>query len=940
MALFEDQNITIFSSREEIRNNLIIFAKQYLELETVDLYKTSFVSYIINVLSILSANQMFYESSMYKEFFLTKAQLMESVVNLANWIGYTVPDATPASVNVLFDMPLSFKDAQISFTIPNDFTVTASDMVFMIDSTFALEAVLESSTEDSVQEEIQSMITQGIQVEILNNRLVTVRNANGFSFPVQLDIREGADNSAVQFSLPFNQISKQLEVFQIPETLEYYQFFSKRISELTGQISDSEVYVFPKEIDITEIDTIGDFDIAFDEETKNQYKWTESEAGLYTLTQDDEEYVINKYGTEADFSFGNGVLGKQPPRDGSIIIILTLTKGEDGNIIPGAITTADDLYYQSSENRVQKIKFDVTNVASGTGGKNAPTISEIKSAAITNLTSKQRLVSSLDYKNFDDIATDVPLYNATPILKRSDLKINEICMFSMLTYTNPAGTEEIVPTRNIIFPVDSTADISSSNLYIPRGTSPGGINSDYETLFNMYVIPATSSVEYEYSTNEIDITTALQNTDPQYNPLAYLIVPSVTFSTEINSTNTDLIDVDVYANVEHVITDYVTQFRAKLTTMYNGLVYNMATELDTDDPSIIVGFSYSFTDILNFPKGNVQFKVSVEGLIPYDKITQEDKIRLGIADDPTQPSVWFTISIYTSDVTLRQDLSSYMISSVTTETTDGIITYSIHNVPVILTEYLNQEGFNQKDFEFAVLQDLIDNIKINSKKMLTDFINIKFPDTTGSLTNMQLNETETIPVISRSLTSIPSSPSLNDCYIINGQEGTDSFSQNWNDYINDLVTWNGATWVIETPNLDTTIIVENSYDPLDPDEGKTLVWNGAEWVYSVFNIPLELEVQIHKDPVYSLSSSALVSNIKTAVLTYFASKFGMDKDLDRSELLSVIRQVEGVRYATIIRPEIDIKFTYELEDLTFAQLLDYTPQLVAITSDSITIIIV
>ena len=171
MALFEDQNITIFSSREEIRNNLIIFAKQYLELETVDLYKTSFVSYIINVLSILSANQMFYESSMYKEFFLTKAQLMESVVNLANWIGYTVPDATPASVNVLFDMPLSFKDAQISFTIPNDFTVTASDMVFMIDSTFALEAVLESSTEDSVQEEIQSMITQGIQVEILNLQL-------------------------------------------------------------------------------------------------------------------------------------------------------------------------------------------------------------------------------------------------------------------------------------------------------------------------------------------------------------------------------------------------------------------------------------------------------------------------------------------------------------------------------------------------------------------------------------------------------------------------------------------------------------------------------------------------------------------------------------------------------------------------------------------------
>jgi hypothetical protein len=52
-----EASVEIYSSREKIRNQLTEYVKKYLGLENVDLYKTSFVSYIIDMLSILSTNQ-------------------------------------------------------------------------------------------------------------------------------------------------------------------------------------------------------------------------------------------------------------------------------------------------------------------------------------------------------------------------------------------------------------------------------------------------------------------------------------------------------------------------------------------------------------------------------------------------------------------------------------------------------------------------------------------------------------------------------------------------------------------------------------------------------------------------------------------------------------------------------------------------------------------
>ena len=95
----------IYLSRDQIVNQITEFAKQYLELENIVLTKSSFLSFVINTLSTLTSNLLFYETSVYREFFLTTAQLPESVLNLSAFLGYNTKEASYATVNVLITIP-------------------------------------------------------------------------------------------------------------------------------------------------------------------------------------------------------------------------------------------------------------------------------------------------------------------------------------------------------------------------------------------------------------------------------------------------------------------------------------------------------------------------------------------------------------------------------------------------------------------------------------------------------------------------------------------------------------------------------------------------------------------------------------------------------------------------------------------------------------------
>jgi len=849
-------SINILTSRDGIRNQLVDYAKSYLELENVDLYYTSFLSYIINVLSVLTSNQLYYTSTIYREFFLTEAQLEESVYNLVKWIGYTPSTATPAKTDILMTLPLKFKDNDVTFKIPNNFKVKSGDIIYTIDSPLIVKL-----DKDDIQSEEDDMDNEGINIRVLNNKAVTVRNDKGYFFPVLLDSK----NETASFMIPFTQYEIHEFTYQVPEDLEIYQFWSVTL-EYSGMAWTQKVYEVYD-------DGSGTVTTLLQQAEANS---------LYTMTSHDKKYVFVPSYNKADIYFGNGIIGKQPTPGSTIKIEVLITKGESGRVITGALNQSDKLYY-SAGGKTLPIKLTVTNPSPALGGEDAPSISQIKSRAIANLTSKERFVSEQDYNDLEDILPQTPLADSVPILKRSDIKINEIMLFTKLKYQ-----DMICPTRNITLGIDTSSYLVTD--IIPAGTIVDVDGEDYETLFTLQPQYLENYVQYQYIINEINTTPVLEiNTD--YSQYCYIIMTNVNYK----KNNDEFI---VTAQITE-IPDEVTDFECTLITDWDGRHYPMTLNIDVS--GALESFTYIFPSYLTIPLNKQTFRFNITGMWNGER----------------KP-----ISTYVANTIVRKNLDDFMMSSMTVNSPTQ---YLIHNVPVIRHSYFADEDINRPLFELLTLQKLIYNIDINSRKMLTDFINIKFSDTTGKLNNMKYNTPTKGNVISKTQTLVPSSPLNEQQWLVNGTE-----DPSWFNYKNYIAIWyDVGGWTFIKPSVNDSVYVI--------DENKSYVYTSCEWIEPIFDIPFEVKAIVTKDPNSPISSSILIENIKNALLNTFVTKFGLDRDIDKSEILSVIRSVDGVTYVKLQKPEIDIRFKFNVEDLTLNTLLDYTPQLVAFTYDNITI---
>lgn len=117
----------IVASRDAIKTQIWDLIQQYMELENVDPVQSSFLSFLIDIMSTLTSNLMFYQTSVYREFFITQAQLPESVHNLSSFLGYQPSDAQYATVDLLIKFPLPFNDPNAYFTFPSGFEFLTTD---------------------------------------------------------------------------------------------------------------------------------------------------------------------------------------------------------------------------------------------------------------------------------------------------------------------------------------------------------------------------------------------------------------------------------------------------------------------------------------------------------------------------------------------------------------------------------------------------------------------------------------------------------------------------------------------------------------------------------------------------------------------------------------------------------------------------------------------
>lgn len=688
----------VFKSRDQIRNQITEFLQTYLELENVDLTKSSFLAFMVEVLSTITSNVLFYQISTYKEFFLTKAQLPESIYNLAAYLGYSAETATPASLDVLFTVPLTFEDAVASFTIPEGFQVKGTDNI-IFSSYWDTEVTITNNSSVSV------ILTEGTKVF---NMPVTIRNQTAY------------------FVLPFLQYFTDVQEFQISEDLQVYQFISLEV-EVSGEIADITVEV--------------------KEPGQAGYTTYSEVASLFLMESTTKGYVIRRTDDGFRLQFGNGLIGYQPAGGSTIRVTTNLTEGEDGNVVAGTVTQGDRIYTTTTAGLNQVVNYEITNTEPAVNGEDEESLDEIRRNAITNLTALERLVSENDYVNADVIIDNSPLnQNSLPVLKRSDIKVNEISLFTTLNFNG-----EIVPSRNLFKEFSST--------YVPKQTVINHRGVDYYTIFDMYIEALNSIATYAYILTEIEqVPTLVTSYGSPYDISATNLIikqngPAAEFTLTYRTTESDVDLTECEIEVLETGQDYdmINDSTAGQFT----LIFPDYTVLPSDENT------YYFT-----------FSHPSEGLVGQ----------------------------YQATFTFRKDLSDFSTSNVVAADSTGFIVYDI---PVIQKEWY--DSVDSAQFETTVLQKLITEVVFKDYKMLTDFVNFKLANTTGELENMQLNDVNILPVIDI-LSDPPTSGSLGDRYIVLNGQGDFAGQDNNVAVLNDATA---MTWTFIAPKSDNMVYVNN-----------------------------------------------------------------------------------------------------------------------------------
>jgi len=792
---------------------------------------------MIDTLSTLTSNILFYSSSTYKEFFLTTAQLPETIFNLSAFLGYNSTEATYATVNALITVPLTFTEPSVTATIPSGFNFSAGTVKFITD--FDTTIVITNNS---------SVLITAIQ-----------NSAKTYNLPVIIDTTSA--EPSFSFLLPIAQYTKVTQEFQIDEDTPLYQFVTIDVP-LNGKVSSMDVSIT-------------------DPGSNTSRTYTEF-SSVYLMSSTDYGYVSRTTVNGRRLVFGNSLIGVQPLPGSTVNVVTYITEGLDGNVIPASITTGDRIY--TSDGKI--VNYTVTNTSPATGGADEESLQEIRSNAIINLVALNRLVSEYDYQNAGSIIPDSPIAESSiPVLKRSDVKCNEIQLFSVIQYGSESHVSEttgqtvttnsIAPTRNAFY------TIPISQVYIPRGTIITLDSVNYYTLFDIEVDLINLSASYTYILYEIDIVPSLTT--------SYGIVYDFVCSNlNVLKTGNAVTFTLSYASTE---VDY--DLCNAVMVVNSSLLYSM-----TNNP-LTKTFTYTFDPYTNFPDSNQ--------VLEFNIYNSSDVM----------------ISTWAAEVTFRKNLNNFMMSNIST---DGTST-TIYDIPVIQQSYYDDPDFSQKDFELTVLQTMMNQMNFNTYKMLTDFTNLKFTNTVGTMINMKYNLVTKNSCIDIGRTSPPSLPNVGDRYII-GYTETGEWA-NKNNLVAQCIDATNVTWYYFTPITDDIIYV------LTTD--KKYIYNGYKWIPMEYQIPLLIEVEIFKTSNYYGTDIALVNLVKDTLLEKYSSSFGPNITLYKSDIISTIQGITGVSHCNLIKPESNLFFKYTLEDLTEQELLEYSPEYVFFTEDSISV---
>ena len=419
-------------------------------------------------------------------------------------------------------------------------------------------------------------------------------------------------------------------------------------------------------------------------------------------------------------------------------------------------------------------------------------------------------------------------------------------------------------------------NIGMSTEYLPRKSEITVDGYVYYTLFDIVLDRLNESAEYNYIMYEINNTPTLIST---YSSDFDILVTNLVVSKEGNKAIFKLYYDSTESNYD--------ECTCELETTTQEIKYDMIND-----------------------STNSYFYIEFD---PYTQVPLNDELYYFRLSDPSSS----LISQYSSNFVFRKSLHDFMMSNAITDSTSSII----YDIPVILKSYY--DTIDQRDFETEIMQTMMSDISLSDYRMLTDFINIKFSNTHGYLKNILLNPVTKSPVIDI-VESLPSVYSDGDRYICREQE------EDYKNYIYECSDATANIWIKTEPKNNDIVYVNEK-------DSKYILSSSGWAVLGRYKTPLEIDIDIFKESSYTGSITELSNTIKDTLLNEYSENFGNNIDLFRADLTDMIQSIDGINNCRIVKPETDIFFSYEIDDLTQDQLIEYNADYVFFTEDNIRI---
>lgn len=626
------ENSKIEISREKIREQLLeVLAKNIglSDKSQLDTNSTAFSTYFINTLSYLVSDLLFYISTIYDETSLVTAKLPSSIYNWATYLGYKPKKATPAKARVLVDITV---ERSFTCSIPYLHKFYSGDIVFRSDYDYQIEVGLNSY------------------------RIIRNDPKTGTSTIMPFDTYTKNGKTHLAFIVDVTQFDIVTETFAIP-SLEHLEFYTKDIE------IERDSYLY----DI----------IVSTEYENNKYYWTENKIILMYPTDRSYELAFRN-NHQFTIIFGNGIYGQQPK--GLAEINMYITKGENGNVLPGTINRSDALI------SLYPVDFSIINVEAATGGANEENLDNVKRSSITSLKTLERIVSYEDYKNISKITGIDNVTKSSVVLKRSDLAVNDIYVYLSLTYDNKTVLTNTVPYI-----------VSKYQKNIPPFTE---INNNDST----WICPFSLSIDEKICN--------FHKVELKQNLAAQVLFTNTNYVSTVGTVKKKYdLSTDEYIIEVHVLSTDTTVPLDQYLTLYSELSqYNL-------QPYDIINNDSLYTFKYKVQRYNMEYVKNIH-------ITT-------IRTDNNQTDTVYSVDLKDNNILTE----NYLFSDVKEYDSDNVI---IYDVPVIEKNYWESLTQQQKTELLHYIDKQLYEISTSYKhRLLNTSISTKFIRTYGKLNNLK-----------------------------------------------------------------------------------------------------------------------------------------------------------------------------------------------------------